>query len=76
MSTTTTTPSVTLSWTTQNATGVDLAVDGPGVYNSYGPNGQTQVNVPCDGNTHTYTLTAKSDTGTSAPKTISVATHT
>ena len=67
---------MTLAWTTQHATGVDLAVDGPGIYGSYGPNGQTQVNVPCDGNPHTYTLTAKSATQSSAPKTITVTTHT
>ncbi len=76
VSTTVPTPTVTLSWATQNATGVDLSVDGPGVYSSYGPSGSTTLNVPCDGNTHTYKLTAKGSNGQTATKTISVATHT
>ncbi len=69
-------PSITLSWTTEHATGVDLGVDGPGVYASYGPSGTTQLTVPCDGNTHTYKLTAKGTGGQTASQTISVATHT
>jgi hypothetical protein len=70
------TPTVTLSWATQNATGVDLSVDGPGIYGSYGPSGSTTLNVPCNGATHTYMLTAKGSNGQTATKTISVATHT
>jgi hypothetical protein len=76
VSTTVPPPTVTLSWTTQNATGVDLSVDGPGIYGSYGPSGSTTLNVGCTGATHTYQLTAKGSNGQTATKTISVATHT
>jgi hypothetical protein len=68
-------PTITLTWTTMNATGVDLSVDGGGVYGSYPANGNTQIIVPCDGNTHTYELTAKGSGGQTASQTISVATH-
>ena len=67
---------VTLTWTTQNASGVDLSVDGPGLYGSYGPAGSQTLNVTCNGNTHTYKLTAKGTQGQNATKTLSVATHT
>lgn len=76
VSTTVPTPTVTLTWATQNATGVDLSVDGPGVYGSYGPSGSTTLNVPCNGAPHTYLLTAKGSNGQTVTKTISVATHT
>jgi hypothetical protein len=76
VSTTLPPPTVTLSWATQNATGVDLSVDGPGVYGSNGPSGSTTLNVACNGATHTYLLTAKGSNGQTATKTISVATHT
>ncbi len=76
VSTTVPPATVTLSWTTQNATGVDLSVDGPGVYGSYGPSGSTTLDVPCNGATHTYLLTANGSNGQTATKTISVATHT
>ncbi len=66
---------VALTWTSTNATGVDLSVDGGGLYNSYGPNGNATLNVPCDGNTHTYTATAKGTNGQTAKQTVSVATH-
>jgi len=69
-------PSITLSWTTERATGVDLSVDGGGVYASYGPSANTTLAVPCDGGTHTYTLTAKATGAQSASQTISVQTRT
>jgi hypothetical protein len=55
---------------------VDLSVDGAGVYASYGPSGNTTINVPCDGATHTYTLTAKGANGLVASQTVSVQTRT
>lgn len=64
--------SVTLTWSTRNATGADISVDGPGVYASYGPSGSTAINFPCDGNSHTYTLTAKGAGGATARQTITV----
>jgi hypothetical protein len=54
---------------------VDLSIDGGGVYNTYPANASTQVNVPCDGNTHTYKITAKGN-GNPATQTISIQTHT
>jgi hypothetical protein len=55
---------------------VTISVDGPGVYGSYGPNASTTITVPCNGQTHTYLLTAKAANGQTATKSISVATHT
>jgi hypothetical protein len=68
-------PTVALTWATQNASGVDLSVDGPGFYGSYGAAGSQILNVVCDGHTHTFRLTAKGTQGQTATKTISVATH-
>jgi hypothetical protein len=64
---------ITLKWATQNATGVDLNVDG-GLYGSYGPQGSQVVTVPCDGNAHTYKLIAKGTGGQTASQTITVTT--
>jgi hypothetical protein len=67
-------PTVTLYWQTKNTTGVDISIDGPGVYGSYGPSGQQTFNIGCDGNTHTYMLTAKGTNGQTVSQTISVQT--
>ena len=75
MSTTLALPTVTLTWATQNASGVDLSVDGPGLYGSYGPSGSQTLTVTCNGSTHTYQLTAKGAQGQTVTKTVSVATH-
>jgi hypothetical protein len=65
-------PVITLTWTTLNATKVDLSIDGPGIYDSYGPQGSVQVNVPCDGQKHTYTITAHSAQGQKISATLEV----
>jgi hypothetical protein len=75
LSTTLPAPSVTLTWATQNASGVDLSVDGPGLYGSYGPSGIQTLAVACNGNTHTYRITAKGTQGQTVNKTVSVTTH-
>ncbi|HXY92104.1 MAG TPA: hypothetical protein VEP49_06475, partial [Acidimicrobiia bacterium] len=69
-------PTVTLNWTTQNASSVDVLVDG-GLYSpNLGPSGSTTINIPCDGSTHTYGVTAHGTHGGTATKTLSVTTHT
>jgi hypothetical protein len=75
VSTTVPLSTVTLAWATQNASGVDLSVDGPGLYGSYGAAGSQTVNVACNGKTHTFRITAKGTQGQTATKTVSVATH-
>jgi hypothetical protein len=75
VSTTTVPPTTTLTWTSQRASGVDLSVDGPGLYKSYGPSGSDTLNVPCDGKNHTYTVTAKGAGGQTASATVTVTTH-
>jgi len=55
--------SVTLSWTTTNATQVVLSVDGPGAYGTYGPDASQSVGYPCPPKgqqaTHSYLITAE-----------------
>jgi len=47
-----------LSWRIGNADGVNLAIDGPGLYKSYtGVLGEDNVPFACGGESHTYTLT-------------------
>jgi hypothetical protein len=58
-----TTAPVAVTWETENATAVEIAVDNfsPG---SFGPSGTTNVVVPCDDESHTITITPQSDAGT------------
>jgi hypothetical protein len=60
----TTATTITLSWTTRNATSTTISIDGPGVYNTYPANGSASVPFACDGKSHTYLLTAKGPKGT------------
>ena len=56
---------VTISWTTQSATAVQLAVDGAEPSNAaQSPEGSDDVDVPCDGETHEVSVTALNDSGT------------
>ena len=48
---------ITLTWSTQDATGVALAADGVDL-GSFDPSGSQSVKVLCDGYIHTYVLTA------------------
>lgn len=52
------TPYLNVSWNAPGSTGVDLAIDGPGLYKHYdGAAGSDSVPFACDG-PHTYTFTA------------------
>jgi hypothetical protein len=62
---------LTLTWTTVNALGVTVSIDGPGKYADYGANGSAQVPFPCSGS-HSYTLTANGNNGQTATRTITV----
>lgn len=55
---------ITLSWTTKNATSVTISIDGPGIYSTYPVNGSASLPFACDGKSHTYLLTAKGPNGT------------
>jgi hypothetical protein len=57
-----TTAPVAVSWTTENATAVEIAVDSVSP-SGFGPSGTTNVVVPCDGESHTITITPQSDAG-------------
>jgi hypothetical protein len=62
-----TSASVTVSWTSENATAVEIGVDSSSPA-GYGPSGSTAVAVPCDGASHTITITPQSDAGPGAPR--------
>lgn len=64
--------SITVSWTTQNATAAEIGVDGETVTET-GPSGSAEIQVPCDGQAHDVSVTALSDAGAggSASKEIS-----
>ena len=62
-----TTAPVTVTWATENATAVEIAVDSftPA---GLGPSGSTNVVVPCDDASHTITITPRSDSGLGEPE--------
>jgi hypothetical protein len=62
-----TTAPVSLTWTTADATAVEIAVDSFSP-KGYGPSGTTTVVVPCDDESHTVTITPQSDAGTGEPE--------
>jgi hypothetical protein len=59
---------VTVSWETENATAVDIALD-TAAPTGYGPSGSTSVDVPCDDAPHAITITPRSDAGPGVPET-------
>jgi hypothetical protein len=59
---------VTVTWETENATAVEIAVDTASP-TSGGPSGSTTVVVACDGNVHAITITPQSDSGAGVPDT-------
>jgi len=63
---------VTLTWSTTNASGVTVSIDGPGVFASYGPQGQQQVPFAGCSGSHSYLLTAKGANNQQAQQTIVV----
>ena len=56
---------VTLTWESEGATEVEIAIDNPdGVYEAGLPaNGSLGVPAPCNGDTQTYYVTAIDDSG-------------
>jgi hypothetical protein len=55
---------LTLSWTTTNATSVEVAIDNPGGVFDTGPaNGSMSVPAPCGGDSQTYFVTAIAGNG-------------
>ena len=60
--------SVSVSWETENATAIKLALD-TAVPTDFPPSGSTSVTVPCDGAPHAITITPQSDAGPGVPKT-------
>ncbi len=64
---------VQLHWTTQGAAKVELRIDGGPVFSTY-PGGKREPLVPlaCDGNTHTYQLTARAGNGAIATESLAI----
>jgi hypothetical protein len=58
---------VTVTWATESATAVEIAVDSftPA---GFGPSGSTNVVVPCDDESHTITITPRNDSGSGEPE--------
>lgn len=52
---------ITLSWKTANTTSVALSVDDQGLSGTYGPNDAADLDFPCDGASHSYTIAAQAD---------------
>jgi len=63
-----TTGPVTVSWETEGATAVDIAVD-TGTPSGFGPTGSTTFVVACDSEPHAITITPRSDAGPGVPET-------
>jgi hypothetical protein len=59
---------VIVTWETENATAVEIAVDTASP-TSGAPSGSTTVVVACDGNPHAITITPQSDSGPGVPDT-------
>lgn len=62
-----TTAPVAVTWSTANATAVEIGVDSFSPQ-GFGPSGTTNVVVPCDDESHTITITPQSDAGTGEPE--------
>lgn len=56
------TGTVTVSWTTEATTAVELGVDGA-LANTAAPEGSADLVVPCDGETHQVSITPRNDSG-------------
>ena len=59
---------VSVSWETENATAVEIALD-TAASTGFGPSGSTDISVPCDGATHAITITPRNDSGVGVPET-------
>ena len=63
-----TSASVTVTWETENATAVEIALD-TAAPTGFGPSGSTDLTVDCDGSPHAITITPQSDAGPGVPDT-------
>jgi hypothetical protein len=61
----------TASWATTNATKVTISIDGPGVFQTFGPSGSTSLPFSCS-SAHTFLLTAYGQNGKTATKSITL----
>jgi hypothetical protein len=59
--------SFTASWTTTNATHVTISIDGPGIYDEYGPDGEADLPFSCS-SSHSFLLTAYNGDGASVTR--------
>lgn len=55
----------TMRWSTTGADSVTISIDGPGIYDTYGPSGETGLPFSCD-TPHTFLLTAHGPGGTTS----------
>jgi hypothetical protein len=61
----------TVSWTTTNATRVTISIDGAGVYQEYGADGDASLPFNCS-SSHTFLLTAYSSGGQTATRQVTL----
>lgn len=60
--------SVSVSWETENATAVEIALD-TAASTGFGPSGSTDISIPCDDAPHAITITPRNDSGVGVPET-------
>lgn len=68
-----TTGPVTVTWETENATAVEIALDTASP-TALPPSGNTTIVIACDGEPHAITITPQNDTGAGVPETKEVET--
>lgn len=61
----------TAEWTTTNAVRTTVSIDGPGIYDTYGPNAEVSLPFNCS-SPHTFLLTAYGADGQTATKSITL----
>jgi hypothetical protein len=61
----------TAKWTTTNAVKTTISIDGPGIYDTYGPNAEVSLPFNCS-SAHTFLLTAYAEDGKTATKSITL----
>ena len=59
---------VSVSWETENATAVEIALD-TDPSTGFGPSGSIDISVPCDDAPHAITITPRNDSGVGVPET-------
>ena len=61
----------TASWSTTNASKVTISIDGPGIYDTYGPSGEVTLPFNCS-SSHTFLLTAYNADGAKVTKSVTL----